>query len=193
MRLTSQLSVPKTLCSNVDRDANYLDTLCVTFLTAPPYKWLDTTSQSQRNNFGWQPPHKLQNTPAFQRTTSTPSSGYYPKFGDKVGAFECDTALSPTRFHWIFWPRKLQDKRTVPSTSLPIHSLATSHRTTQRCITADIGNGVKKQPEQMSIERRIYLGVPMCGETNMNEELSRETSKWQSLCREVYSSCICWE
>jgi hypothetical protein len=27
-----------------------------------------------------------------------------------------------------------------------------------------------KQPEQMPIERRIYMGVPMFGETNTNEE-----------------------
>jgi hypothetical protein len=47
MRLTSLPSVPETPCSNVDRDTDYLDTLCVALITVPPHKWLDTTSHSQ--------------------------------------------------------------------------------------------------------------------------------------------------
>lgn len=102
MRLTSLLSVPETPYSNVDRDADYLDTLCVAFLTVPPYKWLDTTSQPTNGSItsSWvTAASHSSNTPAFQRTTSIPSSGYYPKVGDKVGVFECDAALSPARFH----------------------------------------------------------------------------------------------
>lgn len=148
MRLTSLPSVPETPCSNVDRDADYLDTLCVAFLTAPKYRWLDATSQSQRtlqlHYLGCQTPYIVQTHQRFRDRLPFHPQGTTPRLETKSVCLNVTRLSAQEDFIEFFSHENFKtNERFLPHTGPSIHSLAISHRTTQRCIITHTGNDVK--------------------------------------------------